>query len=218
MDRAAIPKNNSFTSVTDVLLIQVASEADTSTAPTVKVAQQPSPQSQSPMLEQGSNQNVALSKSVRFGLIDQRIYNRIVGDHPDVKVGPPITFSWEYGVLPSTPIDEYEQQKQRSMSSSSSSGTRYQTPYNNGLRRLSSITRKNMLRTRFDISDEEINAAEREVQLIQKQRTRSVSQSTASAVVESNFRRAGRKVRKSIGKIMLAMSTLPLPNYTMPAY
>ena len=217
MDRAAIPKNNSFTSVTDVLLIQVASEADTSTAPTVKVAQQPSPQSQSPMLEQGSNQNVALSKSVRFGLIDQRIYNRIVGDHPDVKVGPPITFSWEYGVLPSTPIDEYEQQKQRSMSSSSS-GTRYQTPYNNGLRRLSSITRKNMLRTRFDISDEEINAAEREVQLIQKQRTRSVSQSTASAVVESNFRRAGRKVRKSIGKIMLAMSTLPLPNYTMPAY
>jgi uncharacterized protein YqeY len=83
---------------------------------------------------------------------------------------------------------------------------------------LSSITRKNMLRTLFEISEDEILAAEREVQIIQKQRARSSHQSTTSAVVESNFRRAGRKVRKSMGKVLMAMATLPLPNYAVPSY
>jgi hypothetical protein len=214
-ERGTIPKSNSFTSVTDVLLIHSSDGA----TPDVKAPQQP----QSPMSESSSrsdtnhNNDAATSKSVRFGLIDQRIYNRIVGDHPDVKVGPPITFSWEYGVLPSTPIDEYEQQKQRSSTSSSTVSRQYQPSYY-GLRRLSSITRKNMLRTLFEVSEDEILAAEREVQLIQKQRERSASQSTASAVVESNFRRAGRKVRKSVGKVLMAIATLPLPSYAVSSY
>jgi hypothetical protein len=223
----SLPKNDSFTSVTDVLQIHQSED--------VKVPQQHvlEPSSPSSLVKADAEESVVAtevetsfsssspssSKTVRFGVIDQRIYNRIVGDHPEVKVGPPITFSWEYGVLPSTPIDEYEAQKLRSSTTSSNTtlSNRYQRSYD-GLRKLSSITRKNMLRTLFDVSEEEIIAAEREVQQIQKQRERSISQSTASAVVESSFRRAGRKVRKSVGKVFMAMATLPLPTYAIPSY
>ena len=225
MERVAIPKNDSFTSVTDVLLINV-SDTD---AQDVKVPQQqmldllPSDDTSSTSSSTVSTTTsitttTASTKSVRFGVIDQRIYNRIVGDHPDVKVGPPITFSWEYGVLPSTPIDEYEQQKQQPPSNQPQQLTQHQRSSYYGLRRLSSITRKNMLRTLFEVSEDEILAAEREVQIIQKQRNRSASQSTASAVVESNFRRAGRKVRKSVGKVLMAMATLPIPSYAVASY
>ena len=220
MERVAIPKNDSFTSVTDVLLINV-SDTDTQD---VKVPQQQmlellppddtSSTSSSTVSTTSTTTTTASTKSVRFGVIDQRIYNRIVGDHPDVKVGPPITFSWEFGVLPSTPIDEYEQQKQQPLSNQ----LQHQRSSYYGLRRLSSITRKNMLRTLFEVSEDEILAAEREVQIIQKQRNRSASQSTASAVVESNFRRAGRKVRKSVGKVLMAMATLPIPSYAVASY
>ena len=224
MERVAIPKNDSFTSVTDVLLINV-SDTDTQD---VKVPQQhmldllpsddTSSTSSSTVSTTSTTTATASTKSVRFGVIDQRIYNRIVGDHPDVKVGPPITFSWEYGVLPSTPIDEYEQQKQQPPSNQPQQLTQHQRSSYYGLRRLSSITRKNMLRTLFEVSEDEILAAEREVQIIQKQRNRSASQSTASAVVESNFRRAGRKVRKSVGKVLMAMATLPIPSYAVASY
>ena len=226
MERVAIPKNDSFTSVTDVLLINV-SDTDTQD---VKVPQQhmldllPPDDTNSTSSSTVSTTSTttttttASTKSVRFGVIDQRIYNRIVGDHPDVKVGPPITFSWEYGVLPSTPIDEYEQQKQQPPSNQPQQLTQHQRSSYYGLRRLSSITRKNMLRTLFEVSEDEILAAEREVQIIQKQRNRSASQSTASAVVESNFRRAGRKVRKSVGKVLMAMATLPIPSYAVASY
>ena len=220
MERATIPKNDSFTSVTDVLLINLSEEMKD-----VKVSQLPqqqqqqeeeisTPHSMPPSADTAATAATTTSKTVRFGMIDQRIYNRMVGDHPDVRVGPPITFSWEYGVLPSTPLDDYEQQKQQQEQRSSSLGR----PTYTGLRRLSSITRKNMLRNMFEISEDEILAAEREVQIIQKQRARSVSQSTASAVVESNFRRAGRRVRKSVGKVLLAMATLPIPNYAVSSY
>ena len=84
---------------------------------------------------------------------------------------------------------------------------------------MSSITRKNVLRNLFDVSEADILAAEREVQIIQKQRERSAVQSTASAVVESNLRRVGRKLRKSVGQALMAMATLPVgPSYAIPTY
>jgi hypothetical protein len=237
-ERTSLPKNDSFTSVTDVLQIHQ-SEGDGKVVPQQQMLElhtgstdTESSSSSSSLAKADAEESVVAtevettfssssSKMVRFGVIDQRIYNRIVGDHPEVKVGPPITFSWEYGVLPSTPIDEYEAQKLRTTTTSSNTtstvSNRYQRSYD-GLRKLSSITRKNMLRTLFEVSEEEIIAAEREVQQIQKQRERSISQSTASAVVESSFRRAGRKVRKSVGKVFMAMATLPLPSYAIPSY
>jgi hypothetical protein len=190
-DRESIPKNGSFTSVTDILLIN---ESESNEA---KVTQSEEDESSSSR------------KAVRFGSIEQREYNRIVGDHPEVRVGPPITFSWEFGELQPTTVDEYERQRIERQSQ--------QRFY--GLRRMSSITRKNMLRTLFEVSEDEILAAEREVQRIHKQRERTASQSDASAIVESNFRRAGRNVRRTLGKVLTAMATIPTGiSYPVQAY
>jgi hypothetical protein len=248
--RDALPKTNSFTSVTDIILLDQLEANDDNKASIVTT----------PMEEQLSVMNddddiriekekqdcesaeirdavllvtspesaptpSTTRKGVRYGFVEQRIYNRIVGDHPDVKVGPPVTFDWEYGVLPLLTVDDYEQRRleQRTgvpvSSSTLSTSSPYQpTRYSTGLRRMSSITRKNMLRTLFDVTEEEIIAAEREVQLIQKQRERTVSQSTASAIVESNVRRVGRKFRKSLSKVLYAVGTsMPTP-YSISAY
>jgi hypothetical protein len=188
-ERETLPKNGSFNSVADILLIN-------ETEGVAKATQ--------------SNTGDARinRKTVRFGSIERREYNRVVGDHPDVRVGPPLSFSWEYGVLPSVNIDEYEHSKLEKVSTQRSSG----------LRRMSSITRKNMLRTLFEVSEEEILAAEREVQRIHKQREQSMKQSEASAVVESTMRRAGRKLRKSFGKAVLAMAAIPASPYSVQAY
>lgn len=203
MERVAIPKNASFTSVTDVILIQEHSSDDHDHH--VKVPQHPPSDTSSPV---PATSATATKKSVRFGVIDQRIYNRIVGDHPDVRVGPPITFGWEYGVVPSRPIIDEEHEAQPPPQQQRL-----------GVRRMSSITRKNVLRNLFDVSEADILAAEREVQIIQKQRERSAVQSTASAVVESNLRRVGRKLRKSVGQALMAMATLPVgPSYAIPTY
>jgi hypothetical protein len=181
ISREQIPKNASFNSVADAILIN---ESDGSF---VKEATQ----------EIASS----LSRQVRFGSIERREYNRMVGDHPDVRVGPPVTFSWEYGELPPMPIDAYESEKAERGSK--------------GARKMSSITRKNMLRNVFEVSEEEILAAEKEVQKIRKQREQSSKQSETSAVVESSLRRAGRKMRKTLGKALFAMAAVPASPYSV---
>jgi hypothetical protein len=119
-------------------------------------------------------------KSVTFGKVHRREFNRIVGDHPDVKVGPPISLDWGYGELPSLLLEEYESNR---------------APFKPFLR-MSSITRKNILRNVFEVDEEEIRSAEKEVQRIRQGREKSAKQSESVAVVESTVLRAGRKLRK----------------------
>lgn len=174
-----IPKNTSFNSVADVILIN---------------------ESEGSLLVENEIAPSVRRREVRFGSIERREYNRMVGDHPDVRVGPPITFSWEFGELPTITIEDFEKERaNRSIK---------------GLRKMSSITRKNMLRNVFEVSEEEILAAEKEVQKIRKQREHSSKQSSTSAVVESSLRRAGRKVRQSLGKALFAMAALPASPYS----
>jgi hypothetical protein len=139
-------------------------------------------------------------KSVTFGMIHRREFNRIVGDHPDVKVGPPISLDWGYGELPSLPLDVYESNR---------------APFKPFLR-MSSITRKNILRNVFEVDEEEIRSAEKEVQRIRQGREKSAKQSESVAVVESAVLRAGRKLRKGFirslsasGK-MFAAGSMPM--------
>ena len=115
---------------------------------------------------------------VRFATIQMRTFNRIVGDHPDVMVGPPLTFSWDY--LDSDPIalDEYETNRR---------------PKKRVLR-LSSVTRKNLLRNVFEASDEEILGAEKEIQRIRKQRQSTNKQSKTGAKVEGAMKSVRRKL------------------------
>ncbi|EEC43065.1 predicted protein [Phaeodactylum tricornutum CCAP 1055/1] len=121
-------------------------------------------------------------KTVQFGAIEIREYNRIVGDHPDVKVGPPVSLGWEYNVREPVDINEYE-------------ATR---PSRKVYLRMSSITRKNMLHNVFGIDEEEIASSEKEVQRIKKQREASNKQSKTGEKVESAFQSMKRKFRRKI--------------------
>ena len=162
-EREILPKNDSFSSVEDVL-------------------------------------RLSAKKSVSFGSIHIREFNRIVGDHPNVRFGPPLSLSWEHGELPPVSVDEYETNR---------------VPYKKMLR-MSSITRKNLLRNVFDVDEEEIRSAEEEVQKMWQSREKSMKQSEASAVVESAVKRLGRKLRKNLIRSlsapskMLAMSATPM--------
>jgi hypothetical protein len=119
-------------------------------------------------------------KSVSFDSVTVREYNRVIGDHPEVKVGPPVSLGWEYLQLPEQSLEEYHESK----------------PERRSLR-LSSITRKNLLLNVFGYSEEEIRAAEKEVQVIRKKREQSRKQGKAGIVVESAMQSARRRFRRS---------------------
>ena len=134
-------------------------------------------------------------KRVQFGSIQIREYNRIVGDHPDVKVGPPLGLSWEYVLKPTLLVDEYEANR---------------APYKRFLR-MSSISRRNLLMNVFNIPEQDIANAEKEVQRIKKLREKSNNQSAVSAVVESKMKRAGRGLRKHLGRAIPASANFMVP-------
>jgi hypothetical protein len=125
-------------------------------------------------------------KKVRFDHIRMREYNRIVGDHPDTKVGPPISLSWEFVEKQPVHINDYESTRK---------------PYKRTLR-MSSVTRKNILLNVFEISEEEIRSAEKEIQKIRKQRETTAKLSNVSSTIESAtkkpFRKLGKKLFRSL--------------------
>lgn len=138
---------------------------------------------------------------VKFASVEIRDYNRIVGDHPDVKVGPPMSIGWEYSARESMPLNEYEETR----------------PRRKVYLRMSSVTRKNMLHNVFGIPEEEIAAAEQEVQKIKRLRDHSVKQGKTSAKVESGLLSFRRKLRRNLSlenmvKGMAVASGNMLPN------
>ena len=114
---------------------------------------------------------------VSFGTISARTFNRIVGDHPDVVVGPPLTFAWEYVDNEAVALDDYENDR---------------APKKRILR-MSSVTRKNLLTNVFEIPQEELLDAEKEIQLIRKQREATNKQSKTGAKVEGALKTARKK-------------------------
>ena len=144
------------------------------------------------------------SSHVSFGPIHVREYERIVGDHPDTRVGVPLAIGWAFYEKPAMSVDDYEKER---------------VP--KGILRMSSITRKNILHNVFGIPEEELRLAEKEVQKIKKLRQQSAKQSNVSARTESAFRSLGRKVRRALSTehLMQGISVvgssmmMPLPQY-----
>ena len=120
-------------------------------------------------------------KSVSFGMIQVREYNRVLGDNPDVLFGPPISIGWNYTQKDALSMDEYESTK----------------PPREGALRMSSVTRRNLLLNVFGVPAEDIRAVEREVKKIQKQRLQTNKQGTAGRVVESAMQSAKRSLRRT---------------------
>lgn len=112
--------------------------------------------------------------AVSFSTVNIRCYNRILGDHPDVRDGPPLSLGWEYTQADAIPLNDYEEERKRKKSG-------YQ------VLKLTSITRKNMLVNLFGYTAEELDAAEKEVQRVRKER-------------EASSRLRGPEVWKAAGK------------------
>mmetsp|Transcript_5434 Transcript_5434/g.15994 ORF Transcript_5434/g.15994 Transcript_5434/m.15994 type:complete len:201 (+) Transcript_5434:178-780(+) len=121
------------------------------------------------------------STRVSFGDVQIREYERIVGDHPDTKIGVPLALGWHYSEQELQTVDYYEEHKT-----------------SKGILRMSSITRKNILREVFGIPDDELRNAEKEVQRIRKRREFSNKQSPVIAKTESAMRGFARRIRRAM--------------------
>ena len=122
--------------------------------------------------------------TISFGSVSVREYNQIIGDHPEVRVGPPISLGWEYTQRVALSLDEYEETR----------------PPKKVILRLSSITRKNLLHNVFGYTEEEIRSAEKEVQKIRKKRDQTLKQGKTGRAVETVMQAARRKLRRTLSK------------------
>ena len=144
---------------------------------------------------------------VQFGSVQVRHYERVVGDHPDTRIGVPLSLGWGYNEKEPVPIQRYEADR-----------------ISKGNLRMSSISRKNLLHTVFGIPEEELRQAEKEVQQIRKGRVQSNKQGKLSAKTESAMKSFRRKIRKalSVEKIVegiaMASSSMMVPTMSASAY
>jgi len=117
-------------------------------------------------------------RSVSFGPIHVRQYERIVGDHPETKVGVPLSIGWTYYEDDNYPngvsIERYESDRIRK-----------------GKIRMSSITRKNMLLNVFGLPEKEILIAEKRSQKLRRKRERASTQSQGTLKTIGTIMRKG---------------------------
>ncbi len=137
------------------------------------------------VVDSGDEENTSKRRSVSFGPIHVRQYERIVGDHPETKVGVPLAIGWAYYEDDRHPdgisIDRYESDKiQRSRL------------------RLSSITRKNMMLHVFKLDEEEIRLAEKRSMKLRIQNAKKTEQSP--------LKKFGKKMKKGGMNILKGMS------------
>jgi len=138
-------------------------------------------------------------KVVSFGSVYIRQYERIVGDHPETRVGVPVSIGWKYYDNPeqysSTPIsledyDDYRISKGRG---------KY-------LLKMSSITRRNMLLNVFDIPEQELIQAEKKTKKIKQQRDRSNRKPILVAQITGYQKKIGTKIRNCGMALLKGMS------------
>lgn len=122
---------------------------------------------------------------VSFSTVEIREYERVVGDHPDTKVGPPMAIGWAFAESEVSMLDDYESDRLSTRK---------------GTRRMSSITRKNILKNVFAIPEEEIRMAEKEVQKIFLKRVKTSNQGKVAEKVEEGLETIGRRLKRTFSK------------------
>jgi hypothetical protein len=140
-------------------------------------------------------------RRVGFGDVEVREYERVVGDHPDVRLGVPISIGWGYYQRENVPLEKYESERKPK-----------------ALLRMSSVTRKKILHEVFGIPEEEIRQADKEVQKIKKSREHTKQQSDLSAKTESAARGLRRKFKKafSVKKLYIGFNAAAANQMMMP--
>jgi hypothetical protein len=119
-------------------------------------------------------------KAVSFGLIQIREYNRVMGDNPTVRVGPPMSIGWEFVQKKAVPVDVYEKREH---------------PRTSDLW-MDNFTRKSILREECGVSREEIRAAESIVRKIQRQRHQTIQRGKTATAIEYAMESAKRKMHR----------------------
>ncbi|GKY94423.1 hypothetical protein MPSEU_000408200 [Mayamaea pseudoterrestris] len=123
--------------------------------------------------------------SVSFDKILIRNYAQTIGDNPSVSIGTPIQLDWDYEDVHSLSIDDYE-----------SCITRRRTARE---MMLNYYNRRNLLQHRWGYTEAEIDAGERKVNQIKRQRNMTKALLSVSMVedfVESACRKAKRNLIK----------------------
>ncbi|KAL3917326.1 MAG: hypothetical protein SGILL_004763 [Bacillariaceae sp.] len=124
---------------------------------------------------------------VSFGDVQVREYERIVGDHPDVKVGVPLSISWAFVQKEPMSLEQYED-----------------LPKRRGNLRMTSITRKNILHNVFGIPEEEIRQAEVENRKINKKREQTSKQQAQKETTK--LKRISKKMRRGSWNLLKGMA------------
>lgn len=128
--------------------------------------------------------------SVTFANVHVREYDRTIGDHPDCRVGPPLTIAWDYEEQEVADIDEYESSRI--------------TKHNRKIR-LTSSERRKILHDEFGISDEEIHDCTQEAQRVKNNRLKTQKEGKRASAKVGNFvDSAKRKLRRTFSKERLA--------------
>jgi hypothetical protein len=125
--------------------------------------------------------NSSSKRVVSFGLIQVREYDCVVGDNPTVRAGPPMSIGWEFVQKRDVPLDDYEKVKRPRTSDF----------------RMASFTRKRLLRHEFDVSLEDIRAAENIARKIQIQRCQTMQQGKTGAAIECAMESFKRKMHRT---------------------
>jgi len=137
-----------------------------------------------------NTKNARQERSVSFGPIHVRYYERIVGDHPDTRVGVPLALGWAYYEdekdADGIPIERYECDR-----------------IHRGKIRMSSITRKNILLNVFEVPLEDIVEAEKRSKKLQKERKKF---NNAANPTQTAFKKLGKKIRKGGFSLLKGMS------------
>ena len=138
---------------------------------------------------------------VGFGSVHIREFDRIVGDHPDVGQGPPLSIGWDYLELEGMSLDAYEQEKRdkhaQKVQDAKNCGGWAPLP---GLRKLSSGRRRDMLRIDFDIPLRELEQAEADVEKTKKQREQTNKQKKVFTRTEEILQSAQRKLKRTFSR------------------
>ncbi|CAB9519505.1 expressed unknown protein [Seminavis robusta] len=123
---------------------------------------------------------------VGFSSIQIRSFDRILGDNPDVRSGPPLSIGWDYEEGDVMDLNAYELGKRYKEDKASS-----EEP----VTRLTNGTRRDMLR-KLGVRIEEIIEAENEVYRIKKSRQETMNQSKVYERTEEMLQSAKRKLKR----------------------
>ena len=115
---------------------------------------------------------VRRSSKVQFGTVEIRDYKRILGDHPCVSIGPPLSIDWDYEENEPQDVDDYEFDRVLSRKSQQEMYLNY-------------YARKHILGQ--DYTEADFKQVKKEINVIKKQREISKSLGRVETALESVY-------------------------------